>query len=555
MRFSSSERMNKTLKLNSALPVFFLTLFFYTYSLLPSLAWGDGVKLQSEAVSGESFVISEMPADEFKPDPFIFSKLGVAAWDHPLYTVVGHLLVRAFPFIDALWLVNFVSAFFGALTAALVFILVREYTESIPASWYAALSLAVSHTFWWHSSTPEVYTLFTSLLLAAFIFHNKFDKNNKPTDLFFSAFFLGLAASTHILGFLALPAVGLNYILAGEFRKVNLRGIKHLILPALGFIAGFSLYILQFIRMSANFPLTEIMGAMAGSAFFNQLEPLTLASLGKSVVTYLLFLTVQFGPVGLVLGVIGFRQIYISPKLTTRKTIVFFVVYALFGIYYRVSDQFTFFITSYVFWVLMMGLGASHLLSILSEQKRKITVGVLSALLFATPFFYTALPRLTASANVDDATIGIPQIGTGLRNGLAYYIDPFKRGDTSPYDFGYETTMGFEPNSIVIAQWYTDTDEYFILRYFTKINPIRSDVKVFGWHDIAPASFDPQLVTDLIDLSLPESPVYIASLSERFYNASKLVEAYCIIPENNVYRVYPNNTNGLQCLGNESVTP
>ena len=88
MRFSSSERMNKTLKLNSALPVFFLTLFFYTYSLLPSLAWGDGVKLQSEAVSGESFVISEMSADEFKPDPFIFSKLGVAAWDHPLYTVV-----------------------------------------------------------------------------------------------------------------------------------------------------------------------------------------------------------------------------------------------------------------------------------------------------------------------------------------------------------------------------------------------------------------------------------------------------------------------------------
>lgn len=554
MRFSSSESMNKTLKLNSALPVFFLTLFFYTYSLLPSLAWGDGVKLQSEAVSGESFVISELSSDEFKPDPFIFSKLGVAAWDHPLYTVVGHLLVRAFPFVDALWLVNFVSAFFGAMTVALVFILVREYTKSPPASLYAALALAISHTFWWHSSTPEVYTLFTSLLLAAFLFHNKFDKDNKPTNLFFSAFFLGLAASTHILGFLALPAVGLHYILAGEFRKVNLRGIKNLIPPALGFTAGFSLYILQFIRMSANFPLTEIMGAMAGSAFFNQLEPLTLASLGKSIVTYLLFLTVQFGPVGLVLGAIGFRQTYAHLNLTTRKSISFFVVYALFGIYYRVSDQFTFFITSYVFWALMMGLGASHLLSRLSEQRRKIAIGVLSAFLFATPFFYTALPHIAASAGMNDTTIGIPQIGTGLRNGLAYYINPFKRGDTSPYDFGYETTMGFEPNSIVIAEWYTDTDEYFILRYFTKIDPIRADVKVFGWHDIAPASFDPQLVADLINLSLPESPVYIASLSERFYNASKLVETYCIIPENNVYRVYPKNTDEMQCLGKESVS-
>lgn len=554
MRFSSSESMNKTLKLNSALPVFFLTLFFYTYSLLPSLAWGDGVKLQSEAVSGESFVISEMSADEFKPDPFIFSKLGVAAWDHPLYTVIGHLLVQALPFVDALWLVNFVSAFFGAMTVALVFILVREYTKSPPASLYAALSLAVSHTFWWHSSTPEVYTLFTSLLLAAFLFHNKFDKDNKPTNLFFSAFFLGLAASTHILGFLALPAVGLNYIIAGEFRKPNLLGIKNLISPALGFTAGFSLYILQFIRMSANFPLTEIMGAMAGSAFFNQLEPLTLTSLGKSIVTYLLFLIVQFGPVGLVLGVIGFRQIYLNSKLTTRKIVAFFVVYALFGIYYRVSDQFTFFITSYVFWALMMGLGANHLLVTLQTQTRQIVIGVLGTFLLATPFFYTTLPQLADNAGLNDDTIVIPQIGTGLRNGLAYYINPFKRGDTSPYDFGYETTMGFEPNSIVIAEWYTDTDEYFILRYFTKIDPIRADVKVFGWHDIAPASFDPQLVADLINLSLPESPVYIASLSERFYNASKLVETYCIIPENNVYRVYPKNTDEMQCLGKESVS-
>ena len=55
-------------KTTSTLLVFFLILSFYLYSLLPSLAWGDGVKLQSEAVSGESFVISEMPADEFKPD-------------------------------------------------------------------------------------------------------------------------------------------------------------------------------------------------------------------------------------------------------------------------------------------------------------------------------------------------------------------------------------------------------------------------------------------------------------------------------------------------------
>jgi hypothetical protein len=74
----------------TAIFVFVLTISFYIYTLLPSLAWGDGVKLQSEAISGESFVLAEMTGDEFTPDPFIFSRVGVAAWDHPLYIVLGH---------------------------------------------------------------------------------------------------------------------------------------------------------------------------------------------------------------------------------------------------------------------------------------------------------------------------------------------------------------------------------------------------------------------------------------------------------------------------------
>jgi len=72
----------------SAFLVFVVTTSFYFYSLLPSLAWGDGTKLQSEAISGESFVLAEMPPDEFIPDPFIFSKVGVAALEHPLYIIL-----------------------------------------------------------------------------------------------------------------------------------------------------------------------------------------------------------------------------------------------------------------------------------------------------------------------------------------------------------------------------------------------------------------------------------------------------------------------------------
>jgi hypothetical protein len=179
---------------------------------------------------------------------------------------------------------------------------------------------------------------------------------------------------------------------------------------------------------------------------------------------------------------------------------------------------------------------------------------VLGLLLLATPFFYTALPRLAEKNGLNDASIRIPEIGVGVRDGLAYYINPNKRGDNRAYDFGYQAISNLAPDSVVIAEWYTDTDEYFILRYFTKVNNVRPDVTVVGWPTEDPFSFNSQLALDLIENSLPEHPVYLASLSERFYAASKLIETYCILPENNLYRLYQRGNNALPCLGKDSVT-
>jgi hypothetical protein len=537
-----------------ALLVFILTTIFYIYTLLPSLAWGDGTKLQSEAISGESFVLAEMPASEFAPDPFIFSRVGVAAWDHPLYIVLGHTLVKVFPLAEPLWLVNLVSSIFGAASVLLVFLLSYRYTDSLLAACYAGFSLAVSHTFWWHSSTPEVYTLFVFLLLMSFYCFDQYESTNGNASLFFSAFFLGLAASTHVLAFLAMPALGLYYLFSGSYRGFHISDLKMLIFPIPGFLVGFSIYIVQFIRMSANFPLTEIMGPVVGSTFLSQLGTLSPILLGESLLSYLFFLTVQFGPVGLILGAFGIRTVFIDKDITLRKIVFSFIIFALFGIFYRVTDQFTFFITSYVFWAMLMGIGSDYALSLLPAKRRFLLPFALGLLLLATPFFYVALPRLAERNGIDDDFIGIPKIGTGVRDGLAYYMNPYKRGDYSAYDFGEQTLSNLAPNSLVIAEWYTDTDEYFIFRYYTKIKKFRPDIIVVGWANQDPFSFDSQLALDVIEDAFPEHPVYLASLSDKFYAASKLVEMYCILPENNLYRLYQKRDNELQCLGSDSVT-
>lgn len=534
--------------------IFTLTFIFYLFTLLPSLAWGDGVKLQSEAVAGESFVLAEMPPDEFTPDPYPFAKVGVAAWDHPLYIVAGHMLVRALPFVDPLWLINLISAIFGAASVTLLFLLIYCYTESMFASWYASLSLAVSHTFWWHSSTPEVYTLFVFLLLLSLYFFEKFESAGKQKYLIFSAFVLGLAASTHILAFLAFPAIGLYYLFSRKYRDFHISQSKQLILPALGFLFGFSLYLVQFVRMSSNFPLDKIMGPVVGSTFLTQLDALSPLLLGQSLLSYLFFLMVQFGIQGIILGILGIRKILNGKNIFSRKINFSFLVFFLFGIFYRVTDQFTFFITSYVFWAILMGIGAGYALSLFLPNRRLLLPVILSLLLAATPFFYTALPQLAASNGLDDTVIGIPKIGVGVRDGLAYYVNPNKRGDASAYDFGSRVLENLEPNSVIIAEWYTDTDEYFIFRYFTKIEKLRPDVTVVGWAMQDPFYFDSQLALDVVNEYFRERPVYLASLSDRFYAASKLIEIYCIIPENNLYRLYPRKNGDSRCLGSDSVT-
>ena len=541
-------------KNTTALLLFLLTFIFYIFTLSPTLTWGDGVRLQSEAISGESFVFAEMPPDQFQADPFPFARVGVTAWDHPLYIVLGHTLVRALPFVNSLWLTNLISAIFGAASIALFFLLCYQYSGSLFAPIYAALALALSHTFWWHSSTPEVYTLFVFLLLLSIYFFEQFERTGKNSALTWSAFSLGLAMTDHILASLAIPALALYLLLSKKLRLIPLREWKRLIAPALGFAIGFSLYIVQFIRLSQEFEITRIADSAVGSTFLNGLGAFSPVVIAGSFLTYLLLLVVQFGPHGIVLGAFGIRRILQNADPTQRKVIALYTLYTLFGIFYRVTDQFAFFMTSHVFFAMTMAIGAAHLSSILTERSRFfLSLGLILTLL-CTPPLYRALPRIMRNNGLDDSFLRIPQIGTGLRDGLAYYIDPNKRGDFNAYDFGKQTIEGLAPNAVVIAEWYTDTDEYFILRYFHKIAGMRPDITIYGWPTEDPFSFNSQLVLNVIDDSFPEHPVYLASLSERFYSTSTLIERYCIVPENNLYRLYTRQNDNQGCLGQDSIT-
>ena len=521
-----------------AILLFLAVLAFFTITLQPSLAWGDGIRLQREVVTAESFLLAEIQDVVFADDPLPFARLGVAAWDHPLYVMLGHSLLQVLPGIYNLWLVNFLSALFGAGAICLLFLLIVRHTRSNSASLLAALALAVAHTFWWHAVTPEVYTLFAFLLLLAGYWFDTYEVNGRFRYLFAAAVALGLGMANHLLAVLAVPALILYLLLERkQSRQLRLKPVQLLWLMA-AFLIGFAPYGLQFVRLLRTFTLAEVLGTAVGTTFLQGSTAPSLAMLGQSVFSYLIFLFYQFLLVGVLLGLYGWLVGRSAYRALWSKAAAFYLVYLAFGLLYRVSDQFAFFLGAHIFWAVAIGMGIAQLEAQVWPDRRRLLAAVLALPILLTPLFYDAAPDLLQRVGITEEFFGVPQVGSGVRDGLAYYVNPNKDGDISADAFGRQTLRNLAPDALVVAEWYTDTDEYFVLGYLQAVEGLRPDVELVTWTTVDPFSFDPLLAVEVVAEALPQRPVYLASLSKEFYDAPTLLDEYCIVEEDLLYRVY-----------------
>lgn len=547
-----------------AVALFVLALIFYTITLQPSLAWGDGIRLQREAITAESFIFAEMVDVTFAPDPLPFARLGVAAWDHPLYVITGHLLVQSLPMLDPLWVVNVVSALFAAATLSLFFLWCRRRLTTL-AALFATVALGVSHTFWWHAATPEVYSLFTFLLLATILLYERFEETGRHAFVYAAAFTLGLGTSNHLLALLAVGAWALKKALDGWAAWRAGRSPRQLWREAailrlapgllLFFLLGFAPYLIQLLRLLRTFPLSEVLGPAVGATFLQGSLALAPAALLQSIISYLTFLFYQFSPFGVALGLYGWWQ---GPRLAPQlwqSALALYVVYLLFGLVYGVSDQFAFFLGAHLFWAAAMALGVDALARRIPTHRRSALRAGLVIHLVLMPLLYSAAPGLLRATGVTGQSFGIPQVGSGVRDGLAYYLDPNKFGDREAYHFGQEVLQSLPPDALVVAEWYVDTDEYFILRYFIAVEGLRPDVEVLGWPTVDPFQFDTRLVTAEISEAITRRPVYLASLSDTFYAARQLLSDYCIREEAHLYRVYAKGeVANASCMAPDAAT-
>lgn len=553
---SSLDRHRTTVWLGMA-AVFALVLAFYLSTLAPGVNWADGARMQMDArLAGSSYAYLDELSD-LDTDNLPFDRLGPAAWDHPLWVMLAQIFLRL-PLGGMAYRLNFMSAFFGALTASVVFVLGKQLSGSSPAAFSGAIALSVSHTFWYHAVTTEVYTLhllFMALQLSLAIHYKATRRRN---DLLLSAFVAGLGIANHRLYGITASITAL-YLLAEVVRPgtnrepgpdtrtpQRARGLWLALEILICFLLGSAPYWVQFLRTARliGFELT-LQLALTPSLIGRRLLAPSVRALIGNLGVYLLWLGYQFLPAGLVLGVWGFARLQRSSPTEATYLLLLFAANTVFSANFSIADQFSHHLSSFLPFGLCLACGAAVLSQRVLKEAPQTAVRTfsfwvgLSLLLGGLPVLvYRLTPPLLNVLGIDETTLGIHSPGQGARDTLAYFLNPDKRGDHTATNFGQGTLNLLPPGAVVFTPKTSEQETYVVLRYFQKVEGLRPDITLdmllFASQDNMPAA-----VMDRALSLAPCRPLYISSLNPASFPIERAREVFDIYPEANLYRLQP----------------
>lgn len=535
--------------------VFAAALSLYALTLAPGLAWGDASRLQLDAVLGSStyFLFPELAALPF--DGLPFERLGVAAWDHPLYVMFGHLAAMV-PLGRPALRISAISALAGALAVVAAWRVMRELSGDSVAAALGALSLAVSHTFWFHAVTAEVYTLHALFMLAVLGLALRSIRQRRIAAPLVFAALVGLGLANHLLLALSVlacvvymlpglhpraeeskPRPGLKKVGAPVSAGRRLKSLPGGLCAVLVFCVAFAPWWVQALRMVRLVGLETTLAAAFATPWLPGRLAVSPGELAHNLLAYCGWLAYQFGPLGVCLGGIGAAALLRLHPRQGALLLSVWLVHVLFSANYAVADRFAFHLPSYIVWALWIAVAAAQLRRRLGRRGGIVLAVVL---LIVPPLAYAVAPRALRAAGLDEQRLGIQPIGTGARDALRYYLQPWKQGDESAEHWARGALEALPPAAHVIAAWPVDQEAYLVLRYTQLVELRRGDVRLdLLLDDIQrpPAERVYARAAQLADCA----PLFLASLHDD-YGIQRVGEAYRIVPQAGLWRLLPRRS-------------
>ena len=450
-------------------------LLLYAFTAAPGVLSGDSAEFQLAAVA-----------------------LGIPhPTTYPLYTLLGHLTTILIPVGDLAWRVTLLSSVCAALTVGLFALLVRRVSGSSWMALIGALALGLTPGLWNAATIAEVYALLALLIVALALALMPLANNSNPSPVRFwpAALIAGLGFTHHglfVITALPLFAFASLYTLWRTPRAALPAGIA---LLALCFAAGMLPWAYPFIQYARFGPFDGIDYGLPRHYFWGApqswgevLDLLTGGTIRRGIfqlptadgvlATFQLVgrrLLFEFGPVGVILGLIGagalLRQVL---WIWCAAAWIFFASFAyLLLLGPAVGDAPVFTLPMLLPWALWIAAGAAALV----HYAQSLPV----------PWKRWQQPLLVALL-----------ILLALGWGATRYRVSAKQHLTLYHDFAIAALTQLPPDAIVITHW----EQGMTLQYLRLVEHQRPDV----WVDVVEPGDDPWLAR--ARRHYPDRPVY-----------------------------------------------
>jgi len=435
------------------------------------------------------------------------------AVSHPLFYIlaVGLKYILLGEFVHR---INLISAFAGAFAVANMFLFVRLWLgKNLPAV-VAALTLALSHTFWRHASIIETYTLWTALFLAGLIMLLQYTKTGRICYLYWLGLLNGLSISVHMLASIPFICYAVFVVFLLAKKEIHFRNLIIIIsLWILGALPYEYLIVKNIIQTS------NIAGTLASAAFGERWQGAVLNTSisARLVKENFLYILLNFPTPNILLFFVGcFGLFKVALCRGFRNVIIALtVLFFLFAFRYTVPDRYAFFIPFYCLVSILTGFGVF----VLWIQKN-LKVPVLLILLFCIlpGGVYAALPSLAQKMKLNIGTRNdIP-----YRNDYEYFLQPWKTGYKGPEQFAEEALSSVEDGAVI----YADNTTVGPLLYLQEVKGKRPDVKIVSGSISSKDA--PKFNEQTIEQLLKAGQVYIVS-NKSGYCPQSVLDNYDLI--------------------------
>lgn len=389
------------------------------------------------------------------------------AVSHPLFYIL-EIGVKYIPLGEYIHRINLVSAVAGAFAVANIFLLVRFWLgRNLPAL-VAALTLAVSHTFWRHASIIETYTLWTALFFAELIMLLQYTRTGRVCYLYWLGLLNGLSISVHMLASIPFICYAVFVVFLLAKKEIHFRNLTIIIFL---WILGALLY--EYLIVTNILQTSDIAGTLASAAFGERWQGAVLnTSLSARLVKEnFLYILLNFPTPNILLFFTGcFGLLKMSTSRGFRNIIIALtVLFFLFAFRYAVPDRYAFFIPFYCLVSILTGFGAF----VLWTQKNLKVRAFLVLLFCILPIgVYAALPSLAEQMQLNIGTRNdIP-----YRNDYEYFLQPWKTSYNGAEQFAEEALSSVEDGAVI----YADNTTVGPLLYVQEVKGKHPNVKIFS---------------------------------------------------------------------------